>query len=117
MYTLKKQKSAQNFHTLHTNLVKLREREEERVIENFRERETSTRLRQRDHWCDEIETTRSAAPISFGSRTRTRSVTTAPMSNENEIGNDGADQLWVENENENDCVDDLGGTISAARTR
>ena len=25
MYTLKKQKSAQNFHTLHTNLVKLRE--------------------------------------------------------------------------------------------
>ena len=27
------------------------------------------------------------------------------MSNENEIGNDGADQLWVEN----DGADDLGG--------
>ena len=37
------------------------------------------RLRQRDHWCDEIEMTRSAVPMSFGSRTRTRSVTLALM--------------------------------------
>ena len=37
------------------------------------------------------------------------------MSNENEIGNDSANQLWVENENNG--ADDLGGTISAARTR
>ena len=29
------------------------------------------------------------------------------MSNENEIGNDGANELWVENEN--DGADDLGG--------
>ena len=43
--------------------------------------------------------------MSFGSRTRMRSITTAPMSNENEIGNDDADELWVEN----DGVDDLGG--------
>ena len=37
-----------------------------------------------------------------------RSVMTAPMSNENEIGNDGADELWVENENEigNDGADE-----------
>ena len=42
--------------------------------------------------------------MSFGSRMRTRSVTTAPMSNENEIGNDDADELWVEN----DDADDLG---------
>ena len=53
------------------------------MIESFRERETTTRL---------------AAPMSFGSRTRMRSVTTAPMSKENEIGkenkigNDGADE-------------------------
>ena len=40
--------------------------------------------------------------MSFGSRMRTRSVTTASMSNENEIGNDDTDELWVENENEND---------------
>ena len=46
-----------------------------------------------------------------------RSVMTAPMSNENEIGNDGADELWVKNENKNDGADDLGGTISVARTR
>ena len=37
------------------------------------------------------------------------------MSNENEIDNDSADQLWVENENNG--ADDLGGTISVARTR
>ena len=37
------------------------------------------------------------------------------MSNENEICNDGANQLWVKNENNG--TDDLGGTISAARTR
>ena len=63
------------------------------MIENFRDRET---------------TTRSAAPMSFGLRTRKRSITTAPMSNENEIGNDGADELWVENENEigNDGADE-----------
>ena len=85
------------------------------MIENFRERETTTRLRQRDHWCDEIETTRSAAPISFGSRTRTRSVTIAPMSNENEISNDDADELWVENEIENDSINDLGSANSTAR--
>ena len=36
--------------------------------------------------------------MSFGSRTRMRSITTAPMSNENEIGNDDADELWVEND-------------------
>ena len=71
------------------------------MIENFRERETTMRSRRRDHWCDEIETTRSAVLMSFGSRTR--SITTAPMSNENEIGNDGADELWVENENENNA--------------
>ena len=40
------------------------------MIENFKERETTTRLRQRDHWCNEIKTTRSAAPMSFGSRMR-----------------------------------------------
>ena len=73
------------------------------MIENFRERETTRRLRRQDHWCDEIKMTRSAAPMSFGLRTRTRSVTTAPMSNENEIGNDDTDELWVENENENDA--------------
>ena len=81
------------------------------MIENFRDREMTTRSRRRDHWCDEIETTRSAAPMSFGSRTRTRSVTTAPMSNENEIDNDGADELWVEN----DSADDLDGANSTAR--
>ena len=51
--------------------------------------------------------------MSFGLIMRTRSVTTAPMSNENEIDNDGADDLWIEN----DSADDLGGTILAARTR
>ena len=78
------------------------------MIENFRKRETMTRSRRRHHWCDEIETTRSAASMSFGSRTRMRSITTAPMSNENEIGNDDADELWVENENEigNNSVDE-----------
>ena len=45
------------------------------MIENFRERETTMRSRRRDHWCDEIETMRSAVPMSFGSRTRMRSVT------------------------------------------
>ena len=75
------------------------------MIENFRERETTTRLRRQDHWCDEIKMTRSAAPMSFGlrTRTRTRSVMTAPMSNENKISNDDIDELWVENENENDA--------------
>ena len=73
------------------------------MIENFRKRETTTRLRRQNHWCDEIKMTRSAAPMSFGSRMRTRSVTTASMSNENEIGNDDTDELWVENENENDA--------------
>ena len=62
------------------------------MIENFKERETTMRSRRRDHWCDEIEMTRSVAPMSFGSRMRTRSVTTVSMSNENEIGNDGADE-------------------------
>ena len=38
------------------------------------------------------------------------------MSNENKIGSDDADELWVENENENDGADDLGGTISTARS-
>ena len=47
--------------------------------------------------------TRLAAPMSFGLRTRTRSVTTAPMSNETEISNNDIDELWVENENENDA--------------
>ena len=37
------------------------------------------------------------------------------MSNENKIGNDSADQLWVENENNG--TDDLGGTISTAQTQ
>ena len=41
---------------------------------------------------------------------------TASMSNENEIDNVGADQLWVKNENENDDADDLDETISAAWT-
>ena len=53
--------------------------------------------------------------MSFGSRMRTRSVTIAPMSNENEIGNDGGDELWVENENENDGANNLGETNSMAR--
>ena len=47
------------------------------MIESFRERETTTRL---------------AAPMSIGSRTRMRSVTMAPMSKENEISNDSADE-------------------------
>ena len=85
------------------------------MIENFRERETTTRSRRRDHWCDEIETTRSAVPMSFGSRTRMRSITTAPMSNENEIGNDNANELWVENEIENDGINDLSGANSTTR--
>ena len=54
--------------------------------------------------------------MSFASRMRTRSVTTVPMSNKNKIGNDGADQLWVENENENNGADDLGGANSTARS-
>ena len=86
-------------------MVKLREegRESDRKLQGKRDD-------------NEIETTRSAAPMSFGSRTRTRtrSVMTASMSNENEIDNDGADQLWVKNENENDDADDLDETISAA---
>ena len=36
------------------------------------------------------------------------------MSNENEIGNDDADELWVENEIENDGINDLGGANSTA---
>ena len=36
---------------------------------------------------------------------------TALMSNENEIGNNGVDELWVEN----DGADDLGGANSIAR--
>ena len=46
--------------------------------------------------------------MSFGSRTKTRLVMTAPMSSENKISNNGADELWVEN----DGADDLGGTNS-----
>ena len=53
--------------------------------------------------------------MSFGSRTRMRSITTAPMSNKNEIGNDVTDELWVENKIENDGTDDLGGANSMAR--
>ena len=49
--------------------------------------------------------------MTFGSRMRTRLITMASMSNENEIGNDGADQLWVEN----DGADDLGGASRVGR--
>ena len=48
---------------------------------------------------DEIETTRSLVRLD----------------RDNKIG--GANELWVENENENDDTNDLGGTISAARSR
>ena len=78
------------------------------MIENFRDRETTTRSRRRDHWCNEIETMRSAAPMSFGSRTR--SVLGGSILSGNDLdGGAGAKmRSWWDN---------LGGTNSTTRSR
>ena len=75
IYTLKKQKSAQNNSLNFIQIWSNWEREEERVIENFRERETMTRSLVRGDRDDEIGSTDELW-----------------VDNENEINNDGTDE-------------------------